>query len=45
MNHLAPAGEIITSGELAGLGSRMVKGTMRRRETTGAGGAEVRRTY
>jgi hypothetical protein len=43
--HLAPVREIIRSGELARLASMMVKGATRVRETTGAGGAEVRRTY
>jgi hypothetical protein len=43
--HLAPVREIIRSGELAALGSVMVKRATGSRETTGAGGAEVRRTY
>lgn len=38
-------GGIVRSGEFVGLGSMMVEGGTRYRETTGAGGAEIRRTY
>jgi hypothetical protein len=36
---------IVRSGEFVGLSSMMVEGGTRCRETTGAGGVEIRRTY
>ena len=38
-------GGIVRSGEFVGLGPMMVEGGTRCRETTSAGGAEIRRTY
>jgi hypothetical protein len=38
---LASMGGIVRSGEFVGLRSTMVKGLMRRCETTGAGGVEI----